>query len=114
MSAEVKLDEGHLVAALNALDPMPKTAAGRTERVARAIAEAEQRGELRGREAERAEVLRLERELTKLLCFAPWCQECGKSCEPQRWAYAVPTCYSCLPPPEPIESGKHLGKAGGK
>ncbi len=46
----------------------------------------------------------LERELTEVLCFAPRCKQCGKACEPQRWVYAVPTCYACLPPPPPIET----------
>ena len=27
---------------------------------------------------------------------------CGKVVEPERYCYAIPTCYACLPPPPPI------------
>jgi hypothetical protein len=33
---------------------------------------------------------------------APTCASCGGPVEEPRWCYAVPTCYSCLPPPEPL------------
>jgi hypothetical protein len=36
----------------------------------------------------------------------PRCRQCGKAVEPERFCYAVPTCYACLPPPEPLEVAK--------
>jgi hypothetical protein len=30
------------------------------------------------------------------------CQRCGKSVERSRRVYAIPTCFACLPPPEPL------------
>jgi hypothetical protein len=27
------------------------------------------------------------------------CRQCGKPAEKERWCYAIPTCYACLPPP---------------
>lgn len=32
----------------------------------------------------------------------PSCARCGGPVEPQRHCYAIPTCYRCLPPPDPI------------
>lgn len=34
--------------------------------------------------------------------FAPRCRQCSKPVEPQRYCYATPICYACLPPPEPL------------
>jgi hypothetical protein len=31
------------------------------------------------------------------------CVRCGKRVEKVRECYALPTCYACLPPPEPLE-----------
>lgn len=41
-------------------------------------------------------------ELDRYRRFAPRCHQCGKGVEPERFVYAVPTCFACLPPPEPI------------
>jgi hypothetical protein len=30
------------------------------------------------------------------------CRSCGEPVEPARRCYAIPTCYACLPPPEPL------------
>ena len=30
------------------------------------------------------------------------CVQCGKPVEHAREVYAIPTCYACLPPPEPL------------
>jgi hypothetical protein len=30
------------------------------------------------------------------------CAQCGKPVEEERRCYAIPTCYACLPPPEPL------------
>ena len=30
------------------------------------------------------------------------CATCGGRVEPERRCYAIPTCYRCLPPPEPL------------
>jgi hypothetical protein len=30
------------------------------------------------------------------------CRQCGKACEPERYNYATPVCFACLPPPPPI------------
>jgi hypothetical protein len=30
------------------------------------------------------------------------CVQCGKPVEEDRCCYAIPTCYACLPPPEPL------------
>ncbi len=30
------------------------------------------------------------------------CRRCGKTVEPQRECYAIPTCFACLPPPPPL------------
>jgi hypothetical protein len=32
----------------------------------------------------------------------PVCAQCGKPVEEERRCYAIPTCYACLPPPEPL------------
>ncbi len=31
-----------------------------------------------------------------------YCAQCKGIVEPERWAYAIPTCYACLPPPPPL------------
>lgn len=36
----------------------------------------------------------------------PSCSGCGKTVEESRRSYAVPTCYSCLPPPPSLRDGK--------
>jgi hypothetical protein len=33
----------------------------------------------------------------------PTCRKCGKKVERERECYAVPLCYECLPPPDPID-----------
>lgn len=30
------------------------------------------------------------------------CVQCGKPVEEERRCYAIPTCFACLPPPEPL------------
>jgi len=30
------------------------------------------------------------------------CVKCGHEVEPSRRVYVLPTCYACLPPPEPL------------
>lgn len=30
------------------------------------------------------------------------CRQCGLAVESERRCYAIPTCYACLPPPEPL------------
>lgn len=30
------------------------------------------------------------------------CVQCGRAVEEVRECYAIPTCYACLPPPEPL------------
>ena len=37
-----------------------------------------------------------------LIKVNPPCETCGGSVERPRWSYVHPTCYSCLPPPEPL------------
>jgi len=32
----------------------------------------------------------------------PPCVECGEPVEDERVIYARPTCFACLPPPEPL------------
>jgi hypothetical protein len=32
----------------------------------------------------------------------PPCVQCGKTINEERRVYAIPTCYACLPPPEPL------------
>ena len=32
----------------------------------------------------------------------PICQMCGDRVEDARTHYAIPTCFACLPPPEPL------------
>lgn len=32
----------------------------------------------------------------------PRCVQCGGAVEQARWVYVHPTCYRCLPPPEPL------------
>ena len=32
------------------------------------------------------------------------CVQCGRVVELQRRVYVIPTCYRCLPPPEPLET----------
>jgi hypothetical protein len=50
----------------------------------------------RERDEARAEIARLRNN------FAPRCLQCGARTEPERWCYAIPTCFACLPPPPPI------------
>lgn len=38
------------------------------------------------------------------------CRQCGKPCEPERYCYATPTCFACLPPPKPLS----IAKSGGE
>ncbi len=33
----------------------------------------------------------------------PRCVDCNGPVERVRWCYVHPTCYACLPPPEPLE-----------
>lgn len=42
------------------------------------------------------------------------CSQCGRLVEKERECYAVPTCYVCLPPPEPLPVRKAAkdGKEG--
>jgi hypothetical protein len=53
----------------------------------------------------------LEIELAKLRCTLQImasrpgpcpCVKCGHDVEPNRRVYVLPTCYACLPPPEPL------------
>lgn len=30
------------------------------------------------------------------------CRKCGRTVEPERECYAIPTCFACLPPPPPL------------
>jgi hypothetical protein len=30
------------------------------------------------------------------------CRKCGRTVEPERECYAIPTCFACLPPPPPM------------
>lgn len=30
------------------------------------------------------------------------CRGCGRTVEPERECYAIPTCFACLPPPPPL------------
>lgn len=30
------------------------------------------------------------------------CRKCGRTVEPERECYAIPTCFTCLPPPPPM------------
>lgn len=46
--------------------------------------------------------------------YTPRCVDCGNPVEPERYVYVRPTCYACLPPPEPIETIGLLSEAGGK
>lgn len=39
------------------------------------------------------------------------CARCGRTVEPERECYAVPTCYACLPPPDPLPVCE-LGRQG--
>lgn len=32
----------------------------------------------------------------------PRCVKCGATVEPARKCYAIPMCYACLPPPQPL------------
>ena len=32
------------------------------------------------------------------------CVQCGRVVELRRRVYVIPTCYRCLPPPEPLET----------
>ncbi len=41
-------------------------------------------------------------ELERCRRFAPRCRQCGNGVEPERYVYATPVCFSCLPPPEPL------------
>jgi len=34
------------------------------------------------------------------------CVQCGRIVELQRRCYVIPTCYKCLPPPEPLKIAK--------
>lgn len=38
------------------------------------------------------------------------CVQCGRVVELQRRVYVIPTCYRCLPPPEPLETFEFVGK----
>lgn len=38
-----------------------------------------------------------------------WCRNCGKQVERERWIYATPMCFACLPPPEPIQEAVLTG-----
>jgi hypothetical protein len=49
-----------------------------------------------------AEVAKEERE--RIMSHAPRCRRCQARTEPERWCYAIPTCFACLPPPPPIET----------
>lgn len=37
-----------------------------------------------------------------VLLFPIRCNSCGKLVEQARRCYAIPTCFACLPPPEPL------------
>ena len=43
------------------------------------------------------------------------CVRCGKRVEKARECYALPTCYACLPPPEPLEmiNAPNIGLSAG-
>jgi hypothetical protein len=30
------------------------------------------------------------------------CRNCQRPCEEQRWTWATPTCFACVPPPKPL------------
>ena len=38
------------------------------------------------------------------------CRQCGKEVEEARRCYAIPTCYACLPPPEPLPIAHNTNK----
>jgi hypothetical protein len=38
------------------------------------------------------------------------CRTCGRPVEESRRVYAIPTCYACLPPPEPLPIAKLRGQ----
>lgn len=40
--------------------------------------------------------------MADILLFPIRCRTCGKLVEEARRCYAIPTCYGCLPPPEPL------------
>lgn len=43
--------------------------------------------------------------MTNLPEFA--CRRCGSEVEGARRCYAIPTCYACLTPPEPLAMCRH-------
>lgn len=42
------------------------------------------------------------------------CRQCGGQVPRARWCYATPTCYTCLPPPPPIQTATLEEMGGGK
>ncbi len=52
----------------------------------------------------RAKVAELEGEVAAYRDAGRWirCPKCGRPTERERWCYATPLCYACLPPPEPL------------
>jgi hypothetical protein len=48
-------------------------------------------------------MLTIEEQWKKLSETNTFCRACGKDVEEARRCYAIPVCYACLPPPEPLK-----------